>query len=555
MHCVKKVKYQNLCQQHGKKKKKKMMMTHKASHGKQMAQHLHPYYPIPTIHNFPIEQLHQMNLNPAEWEIYMKEEIENAEHKSTFEKQKVIGFVPRALFEVKPQSYCPRILTIGPLYQNLLPSPMDRCKAICVKKFMERYHISNVGEIMKELIPDPHELSNIYFGLPTYNFESLRLLVTVDTIFIHEFLLFLSEDCPDSEEKESGYLYTFINNGITRSQIWRDLLLIGNQIPMSFLRKIINMPKKSPSLGQNELPKWLSYFVSMNDPFLLSKFPVKSNETDQKSKQRNVNFLDCEHLLDCLYLSCIQKESPEHSRKLQKHSTNQWTCLQLPNIRRGCKNMKNLMLDCLRTTTSGSSKFCTWLNQGCKTRKKKKHGDRLETASELSKSGIQFKACEGNISVIKYHKTKSQLDLPRLVVYDGTEDKLRNILAHEQTCKEDQKRGMVCGYAMIMDSLINTQEDIAILTRAKVLENHLGSDERLVQMWNEMCINIWEGSYPDEFKSMIKDIMEHCRIHWRVLYVEFCAKFCSRPWLLMSAMAAVILLIFALLQTIFTILR
>ena len=62
---------------------------------------------------------------------------------------------------------------------------------------------------------------------------------------------------------------------------------------------------------------------------------------------------------------------------------------------------------------------------------------------------------------------------------------------------------------MIMDSLIDTQEDIAILTRAKVLENHLGSDERLVQMWNEMCINICDGAYPEEFKSMINEIMEH----------------------------------------------
>ena len=94
---------------------------------------------------------------------------------------------------------------------------------------------------MKTLIPqDPKELSNIYFGLsPAYNFESLRLLVTVDTIFIHEFFLFLSQDCLDSEEKKSGYLYAFMTNRITISQIWRDLLLTGNQLPVSFLINLI----------------------------------------------------------------------------------------------------------------------------------------------------------------------------------------------------------------------------------------------------------------------------------------------------------------------------
>ena len=55
-----------MSQKQGKKKKK--MVIHKDSHGKQMAQHLHPYEPTPIIHNF---------------------------------------------------SYCLRIVTIGPLYQNL----------------------------------------------------------------------------------------------------------------------------------------------------------------------------------------------------------------------------------------------------------------------------------------------------------------------------------------------------------------------------------------------------------------------------------------------------
>ena len=143
-------------------------------------------------------------------------------------------------------------------------------------------------------------------------------------------------------------------------------------------------------------------------------------------------------------------------------------------------------------------------------------------------------------------------------MYDGTEDVLRNILAHEQTSKDSDEKGgtMVCGYAMIMDSLIDTQEDIAILTRAKVLENHLGSDERLVQMWNDMCINISERSNLVKFDKMIKEIMEHYRIHWarHGLYVEFREKFFSRPWLTASVISAILLLVLTLLQTIYTIL-
>ena len=38
---------------------------------------------------------------------------------------------PQALLEVKPQSYYPKVMTIGPLYQKLEPSPIDNYKALC----------------------------------------------------------------------------------------------------------------------------------------------------------------------------------------------------------------------------------------------------------------------------------------------------------------------------------------------------------------------------------------------------------------------------------------
>ena len=339
-------------------------MKNNAFHGKQMAQYSHSYHLIPTIHSFTIEQLHKLNRQPEEWKDYMEKEMVKAApmpvdsmaaNISTFRKAKLIGFVPRALFEVKPHSYCPRILTIGPLYQNLEPSPMDRCKALCVNKFMDRHQILNMEEFMKTLIPqDPKELSNIYFGLsPAYNFESLRLLVTVDTIFIHEFFLFLSEDCPHSQEMKSGYMYTFIDNRITISQIWRDLLLIGNQIPMSFLKKIINIPKELPDIIEIDLVKCLEYFVSVNDPFRMSSFKEWEDSKTER-KQGDHNLLNSEHLLDCLYVSCTQKESLEHSRELQK-SKNPSRCMQLLNLLWGCKKSKE-QNDSLPTTCN----FCDW---------------------------------------------------------------------------------------------------------------------------------------------------------------------------------------------------
>ena len=86
---------------------------------------------------------------------------------------------------------------------------------------------------------------------------------------------------------------------------------------MSFLKKIINIPKELPDIIEIDLVKCLEYFVSVNDPFYMSRFKEwEDNKTERK--QGDNNLLDSEHLLDCLYVSCIAKKSPEHSMEVQK---------------------------------------------------------------------------------------------------------------------------------------------------------------------------------------------------------------------------------------------
>ena len=105
---------------------------------------------------------------------------------------------PQHLLEVKPEAYNPKLVTIGPLYQNLEPSSFNNFKALCVKKFMKRHRISALKDLIQDLISaEPNELRHIYnLNLPQSEFEWLQLLVTVDTVFIHEFLLCLYKKYP-----------------------------------------------------------------------------------------------------------------------------------------------------------------------------------------------------------------------------------------------------------------------------------------------------------------------------------------------------------------------
>ena len=143
------------------------------------------------------------------------------------------------------------------------------------------------------------------------------------------------------------------------------------------------------------------------------------------------------------------------------------------------------------------------------------------------------------------------LDLPRIVVYKGTEDVLRNLLAYEQTSKDG---GEFTKYAIIMDSLIDTPEDVAILTKAGVIVNHLGDDVELVNLWNELYDTDIVIKSCERWDKMTSDVLEHYRSPWRPMYVEFHEKFFSRPWLTASVTTAILLLILTFLQTFYTIL-
>ena len=496
---------------------------------------VHPYEPIPPTHTIHCIGKHPQYSFTADGNGWREEMLTNINHiatvpdtptsklKSSMGNSK-ISIPPDGFLKAKQKLYRHDVLAIGPLYADLkTKSSFDDRKAHCVKKFLERHGKPEVQELIKHLIPHPNDLNKHYSSLPIkYTSESLQLLVTIDTVFIHEFLLFWSTSYLNYKPMEHDYLFTSFHNEVECNRVWRDLFLIGNQIPMSFLKKVAEISKMSVEIsneipknhrfGTNSLKDYLNHIVFINHPFFGSQFHHRST---QANWMQTINFLNCNHLLDCLYVSCTQPP-PEPTRQLINPTK---------ILVRGFQKSKK---------AEGS----------------KKKYNRLPNASQLLKAGIRFKACEGNISVIKYNKRKFQLDLPQIVVADNTEDILRNLLAHEQTSKEG---GEFCMYAFIMDSLIDTPDDLAILTKSHVIENLLGSDERLVQMWNDMCRNL--GAQPcQRWEEITRDVMGHYNSHWRILYVEFCAKFFSRPWLWISLVGAFVLLVFSLVQTIYTVL-
>ena len=356
---------------------------------------------------------------------------------------------PQALLDVRPESYRPQLLTIGPLHGILSDSASaDRCKELCVWRFMQRQEIPDVKQLMQRLFDDPRSFLDTHYSNPLdYSLERHQLMLTLDSIFIYEFFLSMCATDPESKTEQNGHFQTLWKNNIIVKQFSRDLFLMGNQIPMSFLKKLIEDFPRERKLELGELNRKLRELIKIVDPFLTWNFEDENSEIP--------DFCKCSHLLDCLYVWVCREP-------LQKNGSDAMNLCSIPQL---C----NLF----------------WRKQ--EPRQKTIFGNRLPTASRLSKASIRFRVIVGSISVMKYDKTNLRFDLPRLIVNDRTEDVLRNLLAHEQSSKSS---GDFTKYVAIMNSLIDTPEDVAILTKAQVIENYLGSDEKLVEMWNNMCTNV-----------------------------------------------------------------
>ncbi|KAJ7962032.1 UPF0481 protein [Quillaja saponaria] len=145
------------------------------------------------------------------------------------------------------------------------------------------------------------------------------------------------------------------------------------------------------------------------------------------------------------------------------------------------------------------------------------------SATKLYDSGISFKAVQERylldvnftknsyicwlFSLLTRKKiAKARLELPKLIIEDGIECKLRNLIALEQCHYPEQF--FICDYVSLIEGLIETQEDVDFLLGEKVIVNGLGSNRAVAELVNSLCREILMTSSCYE-KQLIKGLNEH----------------------------------------------
>lgn len=187
----------------------------------------------------------------------------------------------------------------------------------------------------------------------------------------------------------------------------------------------------------------------------------------------------------------------------------------------------------------------------------------MHSTAELERAGVMFKpktdarwAMAMNFqpsafNCFSWSRDKPTLRMPVLRIDNFTESILRNLIAYEQSSSTYRTCGYVTSYALAMDMLVDTEEDIAKLIESKVVVNHLGSNEKAADMINSLCkeLPFRRFYYFDDWREMDR----HYNSYWPKNIAALKRTYFSNPWSMIALVAAIMLFALTVVQTIYTV--
>ena len=174
------------------------------------------------------------------------------------------------------------------------------------------------------------------------------------------------------------------------------------------------------------------------------------------------------------------------------------------------------------------------------------------SATQLREAGVKFEVGP-NKCVLDLSFKEGVLEFPLLEFVDFTEARVRNIMALEQCY--DTKDRYITDFYIILDYLIDTAKDVDLLVEKRIIVNSLGDSNAVAFMINNLNTNI---SMPDDYSNyyhICQKLNTFCEKRWHRWKALLKHQYFSTPWRVASTIAAIILLVLTLIQTVCSIIQ
>jgi len=346
--------------------------------------------------------------------------------------------------------------------------------------------------------------------------------------------------------------------------IYDDLFLCENQIPIALMRKVISkcyglLPEErksndSPYLRELENPnshvtkKLLDKILKIVANFMCHRFFA---EPCPDKEQMFINFIchnykegeleNCAHVFACIY----------------KVMTSYVGMPPIATVTTTFERVKQLFW---RPVATGSKKLATIIATIFGFSRKTETGVQmgfesvqLQSATVLKKAGLRIQGIPGMVQQVAFKN--GCLFLPIILQTTSLESYICNMGAYEWsiTTRSNTSRNTSApfpflNYLVLMSQLIKTPEDVSYLIDCDVIRANNFTQKHTFQMWQ--LLRLSRPRYSDEYReNIVKPINTHCASALNVMRTDFYNRFCSKPWLVISVISALILLVATLIQT------
>ncbi|KAJ4733797.1 hypothetical protein LUZ62_000899 [Rhynchospora pubera] len=312
------------------------------------------------------------------------------------------------------------------------------------------------------------------------------------------------------------------------TRIIPDLLLFGNQIPFTVIEKLFNMV-----MGE-EADR--NAFINLLAKFLNDHAPLQTFVGPEIESRRFYHILDLYHyFLD---------DSPNYHlyHYFVRYVDQFYHFLGAPGLfQEGGKNDQNPLP--------------LWKQQLTQWTPKADHRSTVKMtmpgAIDLHKAGVKFKKNSSFKTLFDVKFDRGVLEIPLLQLDTDKKILLANLLALEK--HEASLHQTVTSYVTLMDSLINTKEDVAFLQRARVINNKLETYKDTAVFFNQLGERLSIDNINPYFARLVKRVLQYYDSPWNQNRARLMQDYFHSPWAIISVTAAMILLGLTMAQTFFTI--
>ncbi|KAM0943475.1 hypothetical protein DsansV1_C13g0122571 [Dioscorea sansibarensis] len=510
-------------------------------------------------------------MEEQEWVIHILETIR--ETRENIQTSVSIFSVPKTLLSSKPEAYTPQLFAIGP-YHHWEPQlyEMERYKLATAKRTQRQLHNNiKLQQLVDNFLENEHEIRSYYHRHLDIKGNTLAWVMAIDASFLLEFLRNYSDEgkafrrVPSMSHMVDSKRIKFAYNSIVK-----DVVMLENQIPLFLLRRILYFQCSSEGQADDELSKMVMGFVTEVSPFkllegskrldvnkhahllgLLYCMIVPRNEEDQETDEIEIGF-------DGLDIDENSKEDFGDDGYIKQLFSSAWS-----SINQG----EGMVIDFVKKVLVGKPmQFLSKLPLGSvikgplrsllRFRLGDKNDDKdgsnsinkpplveeilVPSVTELVRAGVKFLATSQDLTTIKFDVKTATFYLPEITLDCNTEVLLRNLVAYESSVESGPM--VFTRYTELINGIIDTDEDVKLLRKCKVIKNRMKSDKEVADLWNEMMksVRLTKVSFIDE---ALEDVNKYYNGRMSVKLGKFMKNYVLGSWQVLTLLAAMLLLL------------